>query len=69
MLHRGAPVLNGTSTDALYFRGRARKFRRQAGEAGDAVIHAELLRLAEIYERMADNAEIEHTSPGKRADR
>jgi hypothetical protein len=59
MLYRGAPVLNGSSTDAVYLRGRARKYRRQAGEAGDAVIHAELLRLADLYERMAENAEIE----------
>jgi hypothetical protein len=62
MLYRGAPVLNGSSTDAVYLRGRARKFRRQAGEAGDAVIHAELLRLADLYDRMAENAEIERPS-------
>ena len=55
----GGFIFNVTSTDALYYRARARIFRRQAGEAGDPVIHRELLRLAEIYERMAGNAEIE----------
>ncbi len=57
-------ALNAKATQADYFRARARKFRRQAGEAGDAIIHRELLCLAEIYERMAENAEIE---TGKRA--
>jgi hypothetical protein len=59
MFDGGESALNGKVTDAGYFRARARNFRRQAGEAGDDVIHRELLRLAEIYERMAENAEIE----------
>ncbi len=63
---RGGFALNAASTDAGYFRSRARGFRRQAGGAGDAVIHRELLRLAEIYERMAENAEIEASYQGKR---
>ncbi len=52
-------ALNGKVTDAGYFRARARKFRRQAGEAGDDVIHRDPLHRAEIHERMAENAEIE----------
>ncbi|HUK58925.1 MAG TPA: hypothetical protein VLV50_06805 [Stellaceae bacterium] len=52
-------AVNGKVTGAAYFRGRARTFRRQAGTAGDPVVHHELLRLADIYERLAENAEIE----------
>ena len=44
-------------TDAAQLRARARSYRRQAGHAGDPVIHAELLRLADVYERLAANAE------------
>jgi hypothetical protein len=64
MLDWGNCALNATSTDPAYFRARAREFRRQAGGTGDAVIHRELLRLAEIYERMAENAEIEARAGG-----
>jgi hypothetical protein len=60
MLHvRSEHLLNKASTDAAYLRGRAGQYRRHAGGARDSVIHEELLRLADTYERMADNAEIE----------
>jgi hypothetical protein len=55
-------TVNGEVTDAAYLRARARTFRRQAGMAGDAVVHQELLRLADIYERLAENAEIEEAA-------
>lgn len=53
------PHFNGSATDPAYFRGRARKFRRSAAGAGDAVTHQEMLRLAEVFDRMAANAEVE----------
>ena len=59
MLLGTANLVNSTSVDPAYFRARARKYRGCAGQAGDAVIHDELLRLAQIYERMAIDAEIE----------
>lgn len=59
MLVAPEPVLDASRADAAYYRARARRYRRDAGEARDAVIRAELLRLAELYERMAANAEIE----------
>ena len=59
MLLKADHLVNGNSTDPAYFRARARKFRCCAGAAGDAAIHQELLRLAQTYERMTVDAEIE----------
>jgi hypothetical protein len=62
MLLKSEHLVNSNSTDAAYFRARARKFRSRAGAAGDAVIHRELLRLARAFERLAIDAEIERNS-------
>lgn len=59
MLLKADHLVNCNSTDPAYFRARARNYRSCAGQAGDAVIHQELLRLAHTYERMAIDAEIE----------
>jgi hypothetical protein len=62
MLCKAEHLVNSNSTDAAYFRARARKFRSCARAAGDAVIHRELLRLAQAFERLAIDAEIERTA-------
>jgi hypothetical protein len=68
MLLAGEDLVNSNSTDPAYFRARARTYRRCAGEAGDGVIHQELLRLAQVYERMAIDAEIEGKANAARHD-
>jgi len=52
-------LVNRASTDPAYCRARPRVFRRCAGDAGDAVVYEDLLRLAQIDERMATDAESE----------
>jgi hypothetical protein len=52
--------LAGTSMgDPAYLRARACLFRQSAGDASDWIIHDELLRLADVYEELATDAEIE----------
>lgn len=59
MVLKADRLVNCRSTGSAYFRARAQKFRCCAGAAGDAAIHRELLQLAQTYERMAADADIE----------